>query len=88
VDLASSYLGWTFKQKLFFRPLFGWHLAGVLSSSKTVNANIGVRSPKTIELQQERKMELEQEKRIVALKARQIVVVKSCPLAVPVQVYL
>jgi hypothetical protein len=79
VDLASSYLGWTFERKLFSGPLFGWHLTGVLLSSQTVAANIGVQSSEAIELQQERKKNLN-EKRKVALIARQTVAVKSCTL--------
>jgi hypothetical protein len=62
MDLASGRFGWIFEQKLFSRPLLGWHLMGVLSSSQTVGANVGVRLPGAIELQREKKTELEREK--------------------------
>jgi hypothetical protein len=63
VHLASGRLGWTFERKLFSRPLLGWHLTCVLSSSQTVDVNVGVRLLEAIELYQERKMELEREKK-------------------------
>jgi hypothetical protein len=62
MDLASGRLGWTIEGNLFSRPLLGCHVTGVLSSSQTVGANVGVRLPKAIELQRERKKELEQER--------------------------
>jgi hypothetical protein len=62
VDLAFGRLGWTFEQKLFSRALLGSHLTGVLLSSQTVGANVGVRLPEAIELQWERKKELKREK--------------------------
>jgi zinc transporter ZupT len=48
-----------FVAELFSRPLLGWHLMGVLSSSQMVGANVGVRLLEAFELQRERKMELE-----------------------------
>jgi hypothetical protein len=62
MDLASGRFGWTFKWKLFSWPLLGWYPIGVLSSSQTVGANVGVRLPETIKLQREREIELEREK--------------------------
>jgi hypothetical protein len=62
MDLVSGHLGWTFERKHLSRPLLGWHLVGVLSSSQTVGANVGVRLSEGIDLQQEGKKELKREK--------------------------
>jgi hypothetical protein len=55
VDLASDRLGWTFEQKLFFRPLLGRYLTGVLLTSQMVDVNDGIQLLEAIRLQQERK---------------------------------
>jgi hypothetical protein len=41
--LTFARLGWVFGRRLPSDSLFGWHDVGVLSSTQTVGANVGVR---------------------------------------------
>jgi hypothetical protein len=45
-DFLSGRLGCAFGRKLLSESLFGWHSAGVFSSSQTVGANVGSRKPR------------------------------------------
>jgi hypothetical protein len=50
-DLTSGRLRRAFGRKFFSESLFGWHFVGVLSSSQTVDVNVGIRQLRANKLQ-------------------------------------